>query len=95
MSGPPCGPAEHRLHPRHAFAVRLLFAASGTLFFGLGVAGIFLPVLPTTFLLLLATACYARSSRRIYAWLLSHARFGPLIREWRISLCGNHLFGTT
>ncbi|NTV88075.1 MAG: DUF454 domain-containing protein, partial [Burkholderiaceae bacterium] len=45
--------------------------------------GIFLPVLPTTPFLLLAAACYARASRRIYRWLLQHRRFGPLIREWR------------
>jgi uncharacterized membrane protein YbaN (DUF454 family) len=63
--------------------VRLVFAALGTLFLGLGLAGIFLPVLPTTPFLLLAAACYARSSRRIFNWLLNHARFGPLIREWR------------
>jgi uncharacterized protein len=63
--------------------VRLLFAAFGTLFLGLGVVGIFLPLLPTTPFLLLAVACYARSSRRIFNWLLNHPRFGPLIREWR------------
>jgi uncharacterized protein len=63
--------------------VQLLFAAFGTLFLGLGVVGIFLPLLPTTPFLLLAVACYARSSRRIFNWLLNHPRFGPLIREWR------------
>jgi uncharacterized protein len=61
----------------------LLFAAFGTLFLGLGVVGIFLPLLPTTPFLLLAVACFARSSRRIFNWLLNHPRFGPLIREWR------------
>ena len=68
---------------RHTVPVRLLFAGLGTLFVVLGVVGIFLPVLPTTPFLLLAAACYARSSRRIYHWLLQHAHFGPLIREWR------------
>jgi len=68
---------------RHTIPVRLLFAGLGTLFVLLGVLGIFLPVLPTTPLLLLAAACYARSSRRIYHWLLQNPHFGPLIREWR------------
>ena len=67
----------------HPIPVRLLFAALGSLFVLLGVLGIFLPVLPTTPFLLLAAACYARASRRIYRWLLKHRRFGPLIREWR------------
>jgi len=49
----------------------------------LGFLGLFLPVLPTTPFLLLAAACFARSSRRIFNWLLNHPRFGPLIREWR------------
>lgn len=81
MRGSPSRPDTH-LH-RHTLPVRLVFAALGTLFLGLGVAGLFLPVLPTTPFLLLAAACYARSSRRIFDWLLSHAHFGPLIREWR------------
>ena len=42
----------------------------------------FLPLLPTTPFLLLATACYARSSRRFYNWLMNHPAFGPLIIEW-------------
>ena len=63
--------------------VQLSFAILGTLFLLLGIVGIFLPLLPTTPFLLLATACYARSSRRFYNWLLNHATFGPLIIEWR------------
>lgn len=68
---------------RHSLPLRAVFAVLGTLFVLLGVVGIFLPVLPTTPFLLLAAACYARASRRIYAWLLQHAHFGPIIREWR------------
>ncbi len=70
-------------HHRHAVAVRLLFVGLGTLFVLLGLLGVFLPLLPTTPFLLLAAACYARGSRRIFDWLLNHRRFGPLIREWR------------
>ncbi|AAZ97877.1 conserved hypothetical protein [Thiobacillus denitrificans ATCC 25259] len=68
---------------RHPMPVRLVFAVLGTVFVLLGLAGIFFPVLPTTPFLLLAAACYARASRRVFAWLLAHRHFGPLIREWR------------
>lgn len=49
----------------------------------LGVIGVFLPVLPTTPFIILAAACFARSSPRLEAWLLSHRIFGPLLRDWR------------
>lgn len=70
-------------HHRRPVPVRLLYAGMGTLFVLLGGLGVFMPVLPTTPFLLLAAACYARSSRRVYRWLLQHPHFGPLISEWR------------
>ncbi|MCX7673473.1 MAG: YbaN family protein [Thiobacillaceae bacterium] len=69
--------------PLNSLTLRLILAALGTLFLGLGLAGVFLPLLPTTPFLLLAAACYARSSRRIHRWLLAHPSFGPIIRQWQ------------
>lgn len=63
--------------------MRSLFLALGLAFVALGFVGIFLPVLPTTPFLILAAACFARSSPRLEAWLLDHPRFGPGLRDWR------------
>lgn len=63
--------------------LRALLIAGGSFSLGLGILGIFLPLLPTTPLLLLAAACYARGSHRFYRWLLENRYFGRYIRDWR------------
>lgn len=73
-SGPSVPPATRPLSP-----VRVLLLSTGILSTLLGVLGIFLPLLPTVPLLLLAAACFVRSSERCHRWLLGHARLGPLI----------------
>ncbi len=52
--------------------VRTLLFAAGNISLALGVVGIFLPLLPTTPFLLLAAACYVRSSDKFYSWLVAH-----------------------
>ena len=73
----------HEVRKHRLVWVRYAYAAMGTLSLVLGIIGIFMPILPTTPFLLLSTACYARSSRRFYNWLMNHPAFGPLIIEWR------------
>jgi uncharacterized protein len=68
---------------RPSRAVRALLTAAGMISVGLGVVGIFLPLLPTTPFLLLAAACFFRSSRRFYGWLTGHHRLGTYIRNYR------------
>jgi uncharacterized protein len=57
--------------------------ALGTICVGLALAGIFLPLLPTTPFLLLAAVCYAGSSPRFYHWLLNNRWFGRYIKNYR------------
>ena len=63
--------------------MKTILAILGTISLGLGIIGIFLPILPTTPFLLLAAALYFRSSPRLYEWLLENPRFGPYIKNFR------------
>ena len=62
---------------------RVLWFVGGALCFGVGLVGVALPGIPTTGPMILALACFARSSRRVHDWLYNHPRFGPPLREWR------------
>ncbi len=75
-----------------------LYIAAGFVSIGVGVVGIWTPLLPTTEFMLLAAFCFARGSERWHAWLMSHPTFSPYIRafqekrgltrpqKWRIGL---------
>ncbi|MCA9002646.1 MAG: YbaN family protein [Planctomycetes bacterium] len=62
---------------------KLLLAALGTLSLALGVLGAFLPLLPTTPLVLLAAFCFARSSPRLEQAILHNRWLGPTVESWR------------
>ena len=61
---------------------RGILIISGSFFFELGIIGIVIPLLPTTPFLLLAAACYSRSSKKFYNWLLNNKWFGPYITNY-------------
>ncbi|MGO4526683.1 YbaN family protein [Microvirga sp. 2MCAF35] len=63
--------------------MRLFFLCLGYASLALGVAGIFLPLLPTTPFVLLAVWCFARSNPALADRLYNHPRFGPLLTSWR------------
>lgn len=62
--------------------MRLFFNIAGVAALLLAILGIFLPLLPTTPFLLLASACFARGSARLHGWLLSHRVFGEYLRNF-------------
>ena len=62
--------------------LKRLLVVLGSIFLAIGVIGIFVPVLPTTPFLLLASACYLRGSKRLHGWLLGHGQLGAYIRAF-------------
>jgi len=61
----------------------LLLKVTGIIFVGLAILGVILPILPTTPFLLVAAACFAKSSPNMQKTLLANKTFGPLIHEWQ------------
>ena len=63
--------------------MRIIFLISGFTALFIAILGIFLPLLPTTPLLLLSAFCFARSSEKFHDWLLEHPYFGQNIKDWQ------------
>jgi len=65
------------------FLIRLLWIILGSTFVAIGTIGIFVPGLPTTVFMILAAACYIRSSEKLYNWLIQNKTFGKYIKDFR------------
>ena len=61
----------------------MFYKALGIFWVGIAMLGVVLPLLPTTPFLLLALACFARSSPKLQHKLLNHPVFGPMIEDWQ------------
>ena len=61
----------------------LILKITGIFFVGLAILGVVLPILPTTPFLLVAAACFAKSSPELQRKLLANKTFGPLIHDWQ------------
>lgn len=72
----------HRLQLHPSSPVRWLYWCVGVSALVTGLVGIVVPVLPTTPFILLAAACFAKSSQRFHDWLLKHPVTGPIIHDW-------------
>jgi len=66
----------------HGSYIKNMMIILGTLSLVTGAIGIFIPVLPTTPLLLLSAYFYMRGSRKHYDWLLNHRIFGMYIYNY-------------
>jgi uncharacterized protein len=73
---------EKRNLSRKGKTKRTIYFVLGTISFAIACIGVVLPLLPTTPFLLLAIACYLRSSKRMYNWLLNHKLFGQYIKNY-------------
>ena len=73
----------HKVRLSKFFLIRVMWIFLGSLFVALGTIGVFVPGLPTTVFLIIAAACYIRSSQKLYNWLISNKTFGPLIKDYR------------
>jgi len=76
-------------HYSYCPLIQSIHLALGFIFVALATVGLFLPVLPTTPLLILAAACFAKSSKKRHQWLLNNPTFGPAIRNWEEHRCMN------
>ena len=63
--------------------IRILWVVLGSFFVVIGGIGVVVPGLPTTLFLILAAACYIRSSQKLYDWLISNKTFGPYLKDYR------------
>ena len=63
--------------------IRVLWLALGLLFTVVGLIGLIVPGLPTTPLMIVAAACFFRSSKRLFNWVLSNKYFGNYVKDFR------------
>lgn len=64
--------------------MKCLFNVLGSVALALGLIGLFVPLLPTTPFLLLASACYLRGSPRMHHWMVSNRLFGAQLRHYQL-----------
>ena len=62
---------------------KILWILLGSFFVMIGAIGAVIPGLPTTLFLILAAACYLRSSQKLYDWLIANKTFGPYLKDYR------------
>jgi uncharacterized membrane protein YbaN (DUF454 family) len=63
---------------------KIFLIISGSFFIFLGTIGIFIPILPTTPFILLAAACYIKSSEKLYNWLIKNKIFSKYIKNYSL-----------
>ena len=69
--------------PSSNIFTRWLWLILGLLLTAIGLIGIVVPGLPTTIFMILAAACYFRSSQGLYNWVINHKYFGSHVKNYR------------
>ena len=62
--------------------MKILLLIIGHISLGLGILGIFLPLLPTTPFLLLSLACFAKSSDKLHDFILNNNYLAPYVKDF-------------
>ena len=62
---------------------KIIYFSFGLFLTGLGLAGVIIPGLPTTIFMILAAACFFRSSTKMYKWVINHPLFGESVLRFR------------
>jgi hypothetical protein len=73
----------HKAKESNYLIVKVLWIILGSFFVALAAVGVALPGIPTTPFLILAAACYIRSSQKLYDRLISNKTFGPYLKDYR------------
>ncbi len=73
----------HTVNLERSRVSRWLWFSLGFIFMTIGLIGIPTPGLPTTPLMILAAACFAKSSQRFYDWIINHRLFGHHVKNYR------------
>lgn len=74
----------------HRFLTKPTLFVLGWVFVFLGTVGVVLPLLPTTPFMILAAACFAKSSPRFHKWLLDNRWFGQDLKQWEETKTVSH-----
>jgi uncharacterized membrane protein YbaN (DUF454 family) len=61
---------------------RVILLAVGWLFVGVGIVGVFVPVMPSAVFFLVALWLFSKGSKRFHDWLYNHRIFGPVLLAW-------------
>ena len=73
----------HKAKESNYLIVKVLWIILGSFFVALAAVGVAIPGIPTTPFLILAAACYIRSSQKLYDRLISNKTFGPYLKDYR------------
>jgi len=73
----------HTVNLDRPWLSRIVWFITGFTIMCIGIVGIVIPGLPTTPLMILAAACFAKSSQKFYDWIINNKMFGHHVKNYR------------